>query len=109
MISKQLPKTHNKNSQLRKNRDPQYRSRIRLLLNRQLLRRPLRSKKRELANNLRKCKAWEPEDKKSTWRRTWTQRGTVTQTKTSRFKTAAAETMGATFSEHIHLLETNVC
>ena len=99
MISKQLPKTHNKNSQLRKNRDPQYRNLIRLLLNRQLLRRQLRSKKREQVNNLSKCKAWELEDKKSTSRRTWTQRGTATQTKTSRFKIAAAETTGAIYSD----------
>jgi len=88
---------HNKNSHQHNNH--QLKSKIRLLLNRQHPRKPLKSQRKELVHNSNKCKAWELVDKKSIWPKMLTPRATATQTKINLYRTVAAETRVAIFSE----------
>lgn len=89
---------HNKNSpQLRNNH--RLKNQIRLLLNRQHPRKPLKSQTKEQVNNSNKCRAWELVDKKSILRKMLTQMATATQMKINQYKTVAAETRAAVFSE----------
>jgi hypothetical protein len=89
---------HNKNSQQHRN-NQKLKSQIRLLLNRQHPRKPLRSKRRELVNNSNKCRAWELVDKKSTSLLTLTRKATAIQMKINPSKTVAVEMRAAVFSE----------